>query len=195
MLLEKVRLTDRADAPVASLSGGMAQRLMVARAILHKPRVLFLDEPTAGLDPQSRIALWEIVRELHGEGQTVMLTTHYMEEADLLADRVAIMDHGSILALDTPDALKRSLGAESIVRVSADGDLQRLADALCASVAGATQATVIDGAVVLHASGPGLLPRVIAAADQAGITATDLSVSEPSLETVFISLTGKDLRE
>ncbi len=195
VLLEKVRLTDRADAPVASLSGGMAQRLMVARAILHKPRVLFLDEPTAGLDPQSRIALWEIVRELHGEGQTVMLTTHYMEEADLLADRVAIMDHGSILALDTPDALKRSLGAESIVRVSADGDLQRLADALCASVAGATQATVIDGAVVLHASGPGLLPRVIAAADQAGITATDLSVSEPSLETVFISLTGKDLRE
>jgi ABC-2 type transport system ATP-binding protein len=194
-LLEKVRLTDRADAPVASLSGGMAQRLMVARAILHKPRVLFLDEPTAGLDPQSRIALWEIVRELHSEGQTVMLTTHYMEEADLLADRVAIMDHGSILALDTPDALKRSIGAESIVRVSADGDLQRLADALCASVVGATQATVIDGAVVLHASGPGLLPRVIAAADQAGITATDLSVSEPSLETVFINLTGKDLRE
>jgi ABC-2 type transport system ATP-binding protein len=194
-LLDKVRLTDRADAPVAALSGGMAQRLMVARAILHKPQVLFLDEPTAGLDPQSRIALWEIIRELHGEGQTVMLTTHYMEEADLLADRVAIMDHGSILALDTPDALKRSIGADSIVRVSADGDLQLLADALCAGVAGATRATVVDGAVVLHASGPALLPRVIASADQAGFTATDLSVSEPSLETVFISLTGKDLRE
>jgi ABC-2 type transport system ATP-binding protein len=194
-LLDKVRLTDRADAPVAALSGGMAQRLMVARAILHKPQVLFLDEPTAGLDPQSRIALWEIIRELHGEGQTVMLTTHYMEEADLLADRVAIMDHGAILALDTPDALKRSIGPDSIVRVSADGDLQHLADALCAGVVGATRATVVDGAVVLHASGAGLLLRVIAAADQAGTTVTDLSVSEPSLETVFISLTGKDLRE
>ena len=194
-LLDKVRLTDRADAPVAALSGGMAQRLMVARAILHKPQVLFLDEPTAGLDPQSRIALWEIIRELHGEGQTVMLTTHYMEEADLLADRVAIMDHGAILALDTPDALKRSIGPDSIVRVSADGDLQHLADALCAGVVGATRATVVDGAVVLHASGAGLLPRVIAAADEAGTTVTDLSISEPSLETVFISLTGKDLRE
>ena len=86
-----------------ALSGGMAQRLMVARAILHRPQVLFLDEPTAGLDPQSRIALWDILRELHGEGQTILLTTHYMEEADQLCDRVAIMDHGSILALDTPD--------------------------------------------------------------------------------------------
>jgi ABC-2 type transport system ATP-binding protein len=124
-----------------------------------------------------------------------MLTTHYMEEADLLADRVAIMDHGTILALDTPHELKRSIGADSIVRVSAEGDLQRLADALCAGVDGATRATVVDDAVVLHASGAGLLPRVIAAAEQAGMSVTDLSVSEPSLETVFISLTGKDLRE
>ena len=124
-----------------------------------------------------------------------MLTTHYMEEADLLCDRVAIMDHGAILALDTPDALKRAVGADSIVRVSADGDLQRLADALCASVVGATQATVVDGAVRPAASGAGLLPRVIAAAEQAGIAVTDLSVSEPTLETVFINLTGKDFRE
>ncbi len=194
-LLDKVRLADRAKASVMALSGGMAQRLMVARAIMHKPQVLFLDEPTAGLDPQSRIALWDIIRELHGEGQTVLLTTHYMEEAELLADRVAIMDHGSILALDTPAALKQSIGADSIVRVSADGDLQHLADALCAGVDGATVARVVDGAVVLHASGAGLLPRVIAAAEDAGVTVTDLSVSEPSLETVFINLTGKDLRE
>ena len=87
-----------------ALSGGMAQRLMVARAIMHRPQVLFLDEPTAGLDPQSRIALWEILGELHDDGQTILLTTHYMEEADELCDRVAIMDHGRILALDTPDA-------------------------------------------------------------------------------------------
>jgi ABC-2 type transport system ATP-binding protein len=194
-LLDRVRLADRATAPVMALSGGMAQRLMVARAIMHKPQVLFLDEPTAGLDPQSRIALWEIVRELHAEGETILLTTHYMEEADLLADRVAIMDHGRILALDTPAELKRSVGADSIVRVQADGDLQRLADALCAGVDGASHARVVDNAVLLHASGHGLLPRVIAAAEDAGITVTDLAVSEPSLETVFINLTGKDLRE
>ena len=150
VLLEKVRLADRADAPVASLSGGMAQRLMVARAILHRPRVLFLDEPTAGLDPQSRIALWEIVRELHGEGQTVMLTTHYMEEADLLADRVAIMDHGSILALDTPDALKRSPAPRASCGCRPTATSSAWPTHLCASVAGATEATVIDGAVVLH---------------------------------------------
>ena len=90
-----------------ALSGGMAQRLMVARAIFHRPAVLFLDEPTAGLDPQSRLALWEILGELNREGQTILLTTHYMEEADQLCDRVAIMDHGKILALDTPEALKQ----------------------------------------------------------------------------------------
>ena len=106
-----VRLADRAKAPVMALSGGMAQRLMVARAIMHKPQVLFLDEPTAGLDPQSRIALWEIIRELHAEGQTILLTTHYMEEADLLCDRVAIMDHGRILALDTPGGPEASRSA------------------------------------------------------------------------------------
>ena len=101
-----MRLVDRADAPVMALSGGMAQRLMVARAIMHRPQILFLDEPTAGLDPQSRIALWEILDDLHDGGQTILLTTHYMEEADELCDRVAIMDHGRILALDTPAGLK-----------------------------------------------------------------------------------------
>jgi ABC-2 type transport system ATP-binding protein len=169
--------------------------LMVARAIMHRPQVLFLDEPTAGLDPQSRIALWEIVKELHGEGQTVLLTTHYMEEADLLADRVAIMDHGRILALDTPAALKQSLGADTFVRVQADGDLGHLAQVLRAEVEGVNEAHVVDGAVVLQASGSGLLPRVIGAAEAAGLAVRDLSVSEPSLENVFINLTGKDLRE
>ena len=105
-----------------ALSGGMAQRLMVARAIFHRPAVLFLDEPTAGLDPQSRLALWEILGELNREGQTILLTTHYMEEADQLCERVAIMDHGRILALDTPAALKQSVGADTIVTVKASGD-------------------------------------------------------------------------
>ncbi len=126
-LLEQFRLTDRAKAEVQALSGGMAQRLMVARSIVHHPTILFLDEPTAGLDPQSRLALWEIMRELHGEGQTILLTTHYMEEADQLCNRVAIMDHGRILALDTPRELKRSVYADTIVRVQTDGDLHELA--------------------------------------------------------------------
>ena len=126
-MLEKFRLADRAKAPVLALSGGMAQRLMVARAILHRPSILFLDEPTAGLDPQSRIALWEILGELHDEGQTILLTTHYMEEADQLCDRLAIIDHGRLLALDTPARLKQSVGADTIVTVTADGDLDALA--------------------------------------------------------------------
>src|SRR5207245_9334528 len=109
------RLADRARADVAALSGGMAQRLMAARAILHRPHILFLDEPTAGLDPQSRIALWEILSELHREGQTILLTTHYMEEADQLCSRVSIMDHGTILALDAPAGLQSQVVAVSLV--------------------------------------------------------------------------------
>ena len=128
-LLATMRLSERADVPVMALSGGMAQRLMVARAIMHRPQILFLDEPTAGLDPQSRIALWEILVELHHSGQTILLTTHHMEEAEELCDRVAIMDHGRLLALDTPDQLKSSLGADRIVTVSGRGDLDALLNA------------------------------------------------------------------
>ena len=124
-MLERFRLSDRAQSPVLALSGGMAQRLMTARAILHRPAILFLDEPTSGLDPQSRIALWEILGELHADGQTILLTTHYMEEADQLCDRLAIIDHGKLLALDSPAGLKKSVGADSIVTVTADGESRR----------------------------------------------------------------------
>jgi ABC-2 type transport system ATP-binding protein len=134
-LLTRFRLTDRASVPVLALSGGMAQRLMVARAIMHRPTILFLDEPTAGLDPQSRIALWEILGELHQDGQTILLTTHYMEEADELCDRLAIIDHGKLLALGTPDELKRSVGVVAMVTVSADGDLDQLASVLRSATA------------------------------------------------------------
>ncbi len=193
--LQRFRLADRASADVTTLSGGMAQRLMVARSILHRPRVLFLDEPTAGLDPQSRLALWDILADLHRDGQTILLTTHYMEEADRLADRVAIMDHGRLLALDTPAALKRSVGADTVVRVSADADLGALSGHL-ATLPGARSAQVVDSTVQLHVAGAvGVLPRVIAHAEAGGFTVTDLSMTEPTLETVFISLTGKDLRE
>ncbi len=195
-LLQRVRLVERSKAPVMALSGGMAQRLMVARAIMHRPQVLFLDEPTAGLDPQSRIALWEILGDLHDDGQTILLTTHYMEEADEFCDRVAVMDHGRILALDTSAQLKASIGAGRIVIVSASGELPALADALVATVDGAHSARVVEGRVHLSVDdSPGLLPRIIDAAEAAGSAVHDLSVTEPTLESVFINLTGKDLRE
>jgi ABC-2 type transport system ATP-binding protein len=195
-MLERFKLTDRAAMPVLALSGGMAQRLMVARAVMHRPSVLFLDEPTAGLDPQSRIALWEILGELHTDGQTILLTTHYMEEADQLCKRLAIIDHGKILALDTPENLKKSTGIDTSVTVNADGDLESLARLLETEIPGATSALVVEGTVRLGVKGArGVLPQVVQAAERGGITVTDLSISEPTLETVFISLTGKDLRE
>jgi ABC-2 type transport system ATP-binding protein len=194
--LEQFRLTDRAKMPVLALSGGMAQRLMVARSILHHPAILFLDEPTAGLDPQSRIALWEILGDLHAQGQTILLTTHYMEEADQLCNRVAIVDHGHLLALDTPAALKRSVDADTLISVSAEGDLDAFAAMLEQSVPGAGRAQHVDGTVTLGVRGSrAALRDVIATAERGGYAITDVSVSEPTLETVFIQLTGKDLRD
>jgi ABC-2 type transport system ATP-binding protein len=158
--------------------------------------VLFLDEPTAGLDPQSRLALWDLLGELHRDGQTIMLTTHYMEEADRLCERVAIMDHGRILALDTPAALKRSIGADTVVTVKATGDVDQLAELLAREVKGVTRTRRLDGGIELHVQGSDrLVPRVAAAAERGGFDLVDLSVSEPSLETVFINLTGKELRD
>jgi ABC-2 type transport system ATP-binding protein len=195
-LLEQFQLAKWAKASVFALSGGMAQRLMVARAIFHRPAVLFLDEPTAGLDPQGRLALWEILGELNRDGQTILLTTHYMEEADQLCDRVAIMDHGKILALDTPAALKRTVGAEEIVTVKAAGDSDALAQRLASAIEGVTRTRTIDGGVELHVQGgERLVPSVVNAAESGGFEVADLSVAEPSLETVFISLTGKALRD
>ena len=195
-LLEKFQLAKWAKASVYALSGGMAQRLMVARSIFHRPAVLFMDEPTAGLDPQGRLALWEILRDLNADGQTILLTTHYMREADQLCGRVAIMDHGRILALDTPAALKQGVGADTIVTVKASGDQEQLAAVLRAHVDGVTHVRPTDGGLQLHVrGGDRLLARVIAAAESGGFEVADLSVAEPSLETVFISLTGKELRD
>jgi ABC-2 type transport system ATP-binding protein len=195
-LLQQFRLAERGKEPVAALSGGMAQRLMVARAIMHRPATLFLDEPTAGLDPQSRLALWEILGELHADGQTILLTTHYMEEADELCNRLAIIDRGHLLALGSPAELKRSTGADTVVTVSATGDLDRLAKVLETEVPGAQQATRVDATVLVEVRAQqGVLPVVFSVAEHNGFEVTDLSVAEPTLETVFINLTGKDLRE
>jgi ABC-2 type transport system ATP-binding protein len=195
-LLEQFQLSKWAKSSVYALSGGMAQRLMVARAIFHRPSVLFLDEPTAGLDPQSRLALWDLLGELHRDGQTILLTTHYMEEADRLCERVAIMDHGRILALDTPAALKQSIGADTVVTVKTAGDTGRLAELLAGDVTGVTRTRQVDGGLQLHVQGSDrLIPRIVLSAERGGFDLVDLSVAEPSLETVFINLTGKELRD
>jgi ABC-2 type transport system ATP-binding protein len=195
-LLERFQLTRFAKASVYALSGGMAQRLMVARAVFHRPAVLFLDEPTAGLDPQGRLALWDLLYDLNAEGQTIMLTTHYIEEADKLCNRVAIMDHGRILALDTPAELKRSVGADTIVTVKAPGKSEELDQAFRSRLAGLTRTRVVPGGIELQVSGSErLVPRVVEAAEAAGMSLADLSVAEPTLETVFIGLTGKELRD
>ena len=195
-LLERFQLSKWAKASVYALSGGMAQRLMVARAIMHRPAVLFLDEPTAGLDPQGRLGLWELLGELNADGQTILLTTHYMEEADQLCHRVAIMDHGRILALDTPAVLKQSIDADTIVLVKADGEPHELAATLEREIAGVTRTRLVTGGVELHARGATrLVPSIVTAAERGGFAVADLSVSEPSLETVFINLTGKELRD
>jgi len=195
-LLGQFQLTKWAHASVYALSGGMAQRLMVARAIFHRPAVLFLDEPTAGLDPQSRLALWEMLGKLNGEGQTILLTTHYMEEADRLCNRVAIMDHGRILALGTPSELKQSVGADTVVTVKASGDQGQLGELLTSEIEGVTRTRSVDGAIQLHMqASERLVPRIVLAAERAGFDILDLSIAKPSLETVFINLTGKELRD
>jgi len=189
--LERFRLTHRARSEVRTLSGGMARRLMVARAILHRPAVLFLDEPTASLDPQSRLALWEILNEIHHEGQTILLTTHYMREAEEFCDRVAIMDHGRILALDTPARLKRSVGegAGEGMTSTVKAWLGKLR-----AMAAAEQTGLRGGGRLDDGDVEAALLEVVAAADRLGLNLEDVSRGV-TLETVFFNLTGRDLRE
>jgi ABC-2 type transport system ATP-binding protein len=195
-LLAQFQLSRWAKASVYALSGGMAQRLMVARAIFHRPSVLFLDEPTAGLDPQSRLALWDLLGELNQDGQTILLTTHYMEEADKLCQRVAIMDHGKILALDTPAALKQGVGADTVVTIKTTGEPGDLGALLAAEVNGVTRTRMREGNLQLHVKGgSGLVSAIVGTAERGGFDILDISVAEPSLETVFINLTGKELRD
>ena len=194
-LLAQFQLTERAASRPQQLSGGLAQRVQIARAIAHRPKVLFLDEPSAGLDPQSRIAMWDAVRGLTEEGITVVLTTHYMEEADELCGRVAIIDHGKILVEDTPAALKSSIGAEKIFELDLRDRSQ--ADGLRTELLRMDGVTGVEdaerGVRVLTRPADGLLGRMLEAAERFGLK--DLRINEPSLETVFIRLTGRDLRE
>jgi ABC-2 type transport system ATP-binding protein len=194
-LLKQFLLLERAKSFPSQLSGGLQQRVQIARAIAHRPSVLFLDEPSAGLDPQSRIAMWDAVRGLREEGITVVLTTHYMEEADELCERVAIIDHGKVLALDSPDRLKTTLGANTRIELAlrSDDSTQPLADKLRQMPQIRSVEQIAGGLRLMAQKIDGLLPELVQATQSFGVR--DISINEPSLETVFIELTGRDLRE
>jgi ABC-2 type transport system ATP-binding protein len=195
-LLDQFRLADRADAMVQGLSGGLAQRLMIARALVHKPDLLFLDEPTSGIDPQTRLALWDLLRELHAAGQTILLTTHYMEEADTLCSRVAVIDHGKVLADGDPADLKRSLGSDTVVSLTLTGDGQEELLREARGLDGVHKAELTDGALRVFAADSGsVLSALVPAAVGRGIRITEATSQPPTLEAVFLSLTGRELRE
>lgn len=195
-LLEKFKLTERAPQMVRGFSGGMMQRLSIARAMMHDPQVLFLDEPSAGLDPQTRILLWEIIREYHRAGKTVLLTTHNMEEADALCQRLAIIDHGHMIALGTPVELKASIPGGFLLRLrfgnQSAGLLQRLQ-----SLAGVREVRASDstGVDVYADRGGSLISEIANLAASSGAELSDVHISEPSLENLFLHHTGRSLRD
>jgi len=192
-LLERFRLTERIKTFPGELSGGLAQRLEIARAIAHRPEVLFLDEPTVSLDPQTRLAIWDIIRELRAAGLTVVLTTHNMEEADAFCERVAIIDHGKILMCDTPENLKNRLAAHTIVDLDLNGAPPEIGQ-LLRELPGVTGVEpTATGFRVSTEARDGLLPRIVQLTS--GHHLRDISVVEPSLESVFIALTGRESRE
>ena len=192
-LLTELGLADRAHARVDEMSGGQQQRLIIARALIHEPSILFLDEPTVGLDPQARHALWEILRRLHDQGRTIVMTTHYMEEADQLCDRLAIIDRGQLLALDTPQALKARAPGGTLVELHLDGDAAAASTA-AAAVPGIIRADA-DGEVLRAFSDKGgrVISPLIDAVASVGRSVRNIDLAEPSLETLFISLTGRKL--
>jgi ABC-2 type transport system ATP-binding protein len=192
-LLERLGLSEKASSKMSELSGGQQQRLMIVRALMHEPDILFLDEPTVGLDPQARLGLWEILRDLHDRGRTIVMTTHYMDEADRLCDRLAIIDRGHLLALDTPRALKAKAPGGTLLELVLDGDAMPAAE-LAETLAGISRVEAQDGLLRAHSDRGGqVLPALIEIAESTGRTVTDIRLLQPSLETLFVSLTGRKL--
>jgi ABC-2 type transport system ATP-binding protein len=197
-LLDYLSLTDKADQPASKLSGGMKRRLNVALSVVHHPEIVFLDEPSAGLDPQTRQLLWDFIRALRDkEGKTVILTTHVMEEADALSDRVAIIDHGKLLLLNTPDALKKTMGRGDVVELQL-GDIA-MNDAIIQRVStldGIEEAYELKDRVAVRAlNAPSKLPELVDLIEGAGGSVCDVTIRGNTLEDVFIYLTGRALRE
>ncbi|MGA7235033.1 MAG: ATP-binding cassette domain-containing protein [Bryobacteraceae bacterium] len=194
-LLEVFKLTDRADQLVRAFSGGMMQRLSIARAMMHDPEVLFLDEPSAGLDPQTRLLLWETIRDYNKRGKTIVLTTHYMDEADALCETIAIIDHGKVIAQGTPEQLKASIPGGYLLRLRFDRITAELTAAL-QDLPGVNEVRVTDsGADVYADSGGKLMGPIVGTANLMGVELHDVHISEPSLETLFLHHTGRSLRD
>ncbi len=195
-LLARFQLTDRADQLVRGFSGGMMQRVSIARAMMHDPQVLFLDEPSVGLDPQTRLLLWEIIREYNQKGRTILLTTHNMEEADTLCQQLAIIDHGRIIASGTPTELKASIPGGFLLRLRFGNHSAPLLERL-GTLSGVTEVRPTgDAAADLYASrGGSLIPEIVNAAAAFGVELSDVHISEPSLENLFLHHTGRSLRE
>jgi ABC-2 type transport system ATP-binding protein len=190
-LLDEFDLTDAGDRPLKTYSGGMRRRLDVAAALVARPKVLFLDEPTTGLDPQSRADVWAMIDHLVAQGTSVLLTTQYLEEADLLAHQIAVVDHGRVIAEGTPTQLKADLGATVLDVGLADAELARQAAGILGSV-GAKSPTVIGTVVELPVDdGPRVAMEVLRLLDQHALVPTTFRIREPSLDDVFLALTGK----
>src|SRR5689334_16176827 len=197
-LLERFKLTDRADQLARGFSGGMMQRLSIARAMMHDPQVLFLDEPSAGLDPQTRLLLWEIIREYNQSGKTILLTTHNMEEADALCQRLAIIDHGRNIALGTPAELKASVPGGFLLRLRFGTHSPALFEQL-KTLAGVREVRVQEdgdsNADVYADRGGSLVSEIANLAATTSVELSDVHISEPSLENLFLHHTGRSLRE
>ena len=193
--MSQLGLEEKRNTPFSKLSGGQKQRLFIALALLPDPQLVFLDELTTGLDPQARHAIWDLVRDVRARGKTVLLTTHFMEEAERLCDRVAILDHGRIVALDTPAALIHSLGAEERVVFSLDGALPAGFEK---ALSGAVRLEVQGEQVIVHGKNGRKVPlvsEVVSLLTGQGIPFRDLRTEQPTLEDVFLSLTGREMRE
>ena len=196
-VLDQIGLKDRAKARIKTYSGGMKRRVNIGVGLLHKPRILFMDEPTVGIDPQSRRAILDAVKELNRQGMTVLYTTHYMEEAQELADRVAIIDHGDLIAIGTQAELTRQVGEMDtlVLHVGVDEDPQSLLD-LLNGMEGVAQANVTDHEIsVVTAAAEDLITPVITRANEHGIKIHSIDIREPNLEAVFLQLTGRALRD
>ena len=194
-LLEQFQLTPRADELTRGFSGGMMQRLSVARALMHDPQVLFLDEPSTGLDPQTRLLLWGIIRECNGQGKTILITTHNMDEADALCHRLAIVDHGKMIALGTPAELKASIPGGYLLQLRFSSSPDVLIERL-KQLAGVTEVRANGTGVDVYADRGGpLIPAIVGAATECSVDLHDVHISEPSLENLFLHHTGRSLRQ
>ncbi len=197
-LLKAIDLEEAADRRAATYSGGMRKRLDLAMALIPQPKVLFLDEPTTGLDPQNRAAVWEYIQKLNEQGMTIFLTTQYMEEADRLADRLCIIDHGRIVAEGTPASLKASIGADVVslsFKQNGQSNPRAAAKAALARISGIREIQEVDGGVAIYAQdAPALVPQIVLALNDAHLEIAELTLTHPTLDDVFMKFTGRKMR-